>query len=398
MARAPIPLEKRSLFGGTKGLVVLAVLSAAGLAYSAVGLAFFAFTLLCLLLALRAWARLALLRVETSAELEGHRLYPGETFRIKAAFHNAKPLPVRIRLELAHPEGLTELPAESAFGEAALRAFGGAEMSWCYRAEKRGVYRLGPAGISSGDLLGLYRETSPFNFKDEIVVFPRKLRTLPLETPFRDFFGIHPSKGVVEDPAWYEGTRDYDGLRPARNIHWKASVRLGVLQEKIFAPTSHRKVFLVFEGAGFEEAEDPDGFESALELLGSIATSIAESGASFALATDRAVRTHPAVLPLGRGPEQLGSVLELLARIVPGRGRSTRRLLSGLGSSGAMGSGFVVVARGAAEGMASVRALAPSRRHGKIVVHATAAEPDFGEEGLQLLSFADLVESEEDRR
>ena len=69
MSRAPTPLEKRSLFGGTKGLLLLALLSAAGLAYSGVGLAFFAATLLGLLLTLRAWARLALFRVETVAVL-----------------------------------------------------------------------------------------------------------------------------------------------------------------------------------------------------------------------------------------------------------------------------------------------------------------------------------------
>jgi len=397
MDSGPAPVAGRSLLGGAKGLATLALLAAGGLAFSATTLAAFSATLLFLLLALRLWARLALFRVEAELRIEGRRVFPGEAFRLVAGLRNRKPLPVWLGLELVHPPGIAAGITEGFSGEAAVPAYGRAEGIWTYRAGKRGVYRLGPAGLSAGDLLGLFREARVLPFEGEVVVFPRKLTTLALDSPFRDFFGIHPSKGVIEDPAWYEGTRDYDGSRPARNIHWKASVRFGVLQEKIFAPTSHRKVFLVFEGAGFAEAEDGLGFELALELLASLASAIAESGASLALVTDRAVRGFPAHLPLGRGPEQLGAILELLARVSPRQGTPTRRLVAGgspagpAGGSG--GAGFVVLAREAREGVASLRNLAPLRRYGRIVVHATRAT-ETEEEGIRLLSFRELLPPE----
>ncbi|MFA6346023.1 MAG: DUF58 domain-containing protein, partial [Syntrophales bacterium] len=85
-----------------------------------------------------------------------------------------------------------------------------------------------------GDLLGLCRKEKTLSFERDIVVFPRLLPLRDLEPPFRDYFGIHPAKGIIEDPAWYEGTREYSGNKPARNIHWKASARTDRLQTKEF--------------------------------------------------------------------------------------------------------------------------------------------------------------------
>jgi uncharacterized protein (DUF58 family) len=165
-----------------------------------------------------------------------------------------------------------------------------------------------------GDVLGLYRTQKLLPYRSAIVVFPRLVPVMMPELPFLEYFGIHPAKGIIEDPAWYEGTREYSGDKPARHIHWKASARLNQLQEKIFQPTSHRKIYIILDGEAFANHKDHAGFETAIELAASLALEYAGTGASVAVATDRSVRNYPASLDLGRGPEQLGRVFELLAR------------------------------------------------------------------------------------
>ena len=144
---------------------------------------------------------------------------------------------------------------------------------------------------------------------------------------------MHTGRGPVDDPAWYAGTREYSGLRPAKNIHWKASARLGALQEKIYEPTYHRKVLFVFDAQSYTvlpKSEDEAAinlfdfrdaalrdYERMLETMGTLAAKLMESGASFGLVSDCS-GTKPApgitTLPAGRGPEQLGLFLETLAR------------------------------------------------------------------------------------
>ena len=333
---------EESYFVFPLSIALLSALAFFAAANSAWMPAIFAATTLLLMLGVRLWARLGLSRLDVSLACSGDRLFPGESFTLRADIANRKILPVWMCLELSRPEELKPLAPEEIGGEVGLLPFEKVSGSWAFSAERRGVHRLGPAKIIAGDLLGFCRKEKKLSFGRDIVVFPRLLPLRDLEPPFRDYFGIHPAKGIIEDPAWYEGTREYSGNKPARNIHWKASARLAVLQEKIFEPTSHKKIFFLLDGQGFESAEDGGGFETALEVLGSLAARFAETGASFALATDRAVRGRPAVLPLGRGPEHLGAFLELLARCESDRGRPMVPLVRAVGSSGA---GFVVVSR-----------------------------------------------------
>lgn len=333
---------EESYFTFSLSIALLSVLAFVAAATASGMLATLAATTLLLMLAVRIWARLSLARLEVVLSCSADRLFPGESFQLKADIANRKILPVWMHLELSRPEALKPTAAGEVEGETGLLPFEQVAGTWTYRAEKRGVHRLGPAKVIAGDLLGLCRKEKALSFGQDIVVFPRLVPLGDLELPFRDYFGIHPAKGIIEDPAWYEGTREYSGNKPAKNIHWKASARLNVLQEKIFEPTSHKKIFFLLDGEGFESAEDHAGFEAALEILGSLAARFAETGASFAVATDRIVKGRSAALPLGRGPEHLGMVLELLARCEQGKGRSIVSLVRGVGASGA---GFVIISR-----------------------------------------------------
>ncbi|HWR11970.1 MAG TPA: DUF58 domain-containing protein [Rectinemataceae bacterium] len=356
-----------SYFVITLSVAFLGVLAFFAAATSSIALATFSATTFILTLAIRLFGRFGLSRLDVALSCDGDRFFCGDSFTLRAEIANNKILPVWMRLTLKHPEALKPLVAEGVEGESGLLPFEKISGSWSFSAERRGAHNLGPAILTAGDILDLYRKEKILSFKREIIVYPRLVPIGELELPFRDYFGIHPSKGIIEDPAWYEGTREYTGNKPARNIHWKASARLDILQEKIFEPTTHQKIFFLMDGEGFRRAEDKDGFERALEMLASLATRFAERGASFTVATNRLVRGFPAVLPLGRGPEHLGMVLELLARCEFEHGQAILPLISGVGHQGA---GFVVIARKPGEIMKKFIALPATNRDKVMFVFA----------------------------
>lgn len=378
------------------GLGVVALFAAAN---AAVPLASFALVSLVLMIAVRLWGRLSLRGLEVSLECDTLKLFVGDSMSVGARIANHKALPVWVRLEVVRPrvrvgdsgmvvgggevgavsEVFREESGEGVGGEAGLLPFEEISGGWRLRGLRRGVFRLGPAFIHAGDMLGLYKKEKKLPYSWEIVMYPKLVALRNFDVPFRDYFGIHPSKGIIEDPAWYEGTREYSGNRPARAIHWKASARYGKLQEKIFEPTSHQKVFFILEGLGFRHVQDQAGFEKALEVCASLAVRLAETGASFGIAVDCAVKGFPAILPLGRGPEHLGMLLEVLARCEFERGQSIAQLI---GSVGVQGAGFVILARSPSESTERFFALPSARRNRILFVFArTAAENGEAGEG-----------------
>jgi uncharacterized protein (DUF58 family) len=280
---------------------------------------------LCIAFAADLWARLAFSRLSFSLRCGRDRVFPGENLELVIELYNMKLLPVWLTLELPLPPLLKEEEDTGGLLQSGLRLLSREKCRRVLRltAGRRGVARPGPAQISAGDLLGLDSRTRSFEAAREIVVFPRRLRLKTLPVPFQEYFGARAARGPVEDPAWYAGTRDYTGTRPAKNIHWKASARLGTLQEKLYEPTLRRKLLFILDAGGWNDGEEraeagriPDKFERMMETLGALAAALAETGASFGLLTNaRLENSSGGVLPVGRGPEHLGDLLEILARV-----------------------------------------------------------------------------------
>lgn len=299
----------------------------------------------------RLWSRLAMTRLKVEIGTDRDRLFPEDEFRLIARLQNDKVLPLRLRLVLPDPTKImTGIPVETDEGklsaETFLFSFENSSKAWNLTAPQRGVYRLGPVKGYGGDPTGLSEKLKLFPGTRELLVFPRLRRIKEPQLSFREFFGIHASKGPVEDPAWYAGTRDYSGNRPAKNIHWKASARLGKLQEKLFEPTSHRKVLFVLDIRGYLEVqkESYDGrgeeaFETCLEALGALVLSLMETGASFGLVTNAHIRGGTRkYLDIGRGPEHAGALLEILARLQLKEGENLEEMVYEVGKSG---TGFI---------------------------------------------------------
>jgi len=391
------PFVSQSMFSFSISLVLTGFVLFFALANSISGLAAVTAGIIILMSATRLWAALSLARLGAEVGCDKDRLFPDEDFEIRVDLENRKPLPVWIGLELPAPR--TFAPAEGGENARGLRSetgllpFEKLSGRWSYVVKKRGVYSLGPMVLRSGDLLGLHRKEKTLAFRKEIVVYPRLRPITGPELSFREYFGIHPSKGLVEDPAWYAGTRDYSGTRPAKNIHWKASARLDSLQEKIFEPTSHRKVFFLLDGHGFLRNRDDQEFETTLEIVASLAARSAETGASFGMATNFEVVNFAPLLPLGRGPEHLGRLLELLARIRPEAGEN---IISLLERGGICGVGYVVCAREVDEKTRRYFDL-PSARRNRMIFLFARESPDGASKEYPACYFREILPSGTER-
>lgn len=263
------------------------------------------------------WARWSLSYIRCHSLVDRNRLFPGERFHLKVAVENGKALPVWVSVRVAGAEALRLTNGtEGATGECGLLWYQRAHFAWEFSAARRGVYSLGPARISSGDLLGFYPKEKALGEAREVIVYPRlvPLRSFPL--PRRDFFGVPGAASPVEDPVYVLGTRDYQAGRPARYMHWKATARHQRLQEKVFEPTEQEKVLLVIETDQFAKHQAEEEFEATLEVAASVVCWLDQHGCAMGLLTNGVMTDgHSQSIPITRNPGQLPSMLECLARL-----------------------------------------------------------------------------------
>jgi len=264
----------------------------------------------------RLWSRLSLLKIRSFAVVDKPKLFPDESFVLRVSVANAKFLPVWLQMNVPFEDAFDPASGEMRFtGECGLLWYQEVRFTRELIARQRGVYRLGPAWMRVGDLFGFFSRQKRTTDDIEVIVYPRLVPLKPLLLPSRDFFGLPGAKTPIQDPIYILGTRDYQHGRPARHIHWKASARHNRLQEKIFEPSEQKKILLTLEVSQFEKANASEDFERALEVVGSLAVQFDKSGYALGFLTNGLVDEGPSILPMGRSPQQLPAILEILARL-----------------------------------------------------------------------------------
>jgi len=280
-----------------------------------VDLAIFAFLIMTIAGAAKVWSRLAHRRLSCDTTLDRGKVFPGESVSLRIHVENNKLLPVHFRVKLASDRVLTPADPQAIHSHhGGLLWFQSATFRFDFVARKRGVYPIGLAGFAAGDLLGFFPREQAVEESNRVVVFPRlvPLRSRPL--PGQDLFGQAGAAHALEDPVYILGTRDYQQSRPARYIHWKASARHGRLQEKVFQPSTQRKIILCVDAASYTAKQAEDDFERTLEVVGSLALRLVRQGQSVGLATDAPTEDGgPTILAPAMGPVQASSILEALA-------------------------------------------------------------------------------------
>lgn len=278
------------------------------------------------------WNRYALARVEFERTFSTQRAFPGDTVELAITITNRKPLPLtQIEVRDRIPAGLHIDSDDIAFDNEDRQAIQRAtsmrwyeRVTWRYSVvcQKRGTYRIGPAQLDSGDPFGFYRAARDMPPGESLIVYPSLLPLHELGLPARNPLGTLRARTLIRDPLLTIGVRDYHPDDPIKDVHWAATARTGVLQTRIYEPTTARELAIILDLDSFEQYwRGVD--DTQIERLISAAATVAKTGLAEGYAVGMYVNGSPAQfeqlvrLPPGRSPAQLERIMETLARLTP---------------------------------------------------------------------------------
>jgi uncharacterized protein (DUF58 family) len=265
----------------------------------------------------KAWSLISLSRVSCSVHLDKGRAFPQETVTLTTNVENAKFLPVWVQIQWPWGSVLGSMDEASiAPQESGLLWHQRVQFHRSLKALRRGVYQVGPSHISTSDFFGFFKSKKKLNEIEQIIVYPRLVELKPVDLPKHDLFGTPGDQSPVKDPVYVMGTHDYHPSRPSRHIHWKASARHLRLQEKIFEPSEQGRIIMVLDAGTFEKDQAVDPFEYTLEVIASLILQWTKTRLAVGFMTNGTTQGGDfAVVPTGRNPKQLSTILEVLARL-----------------------------------------------------------------------------------
>jgi len=313
----------------------LALIFLLGLLGGVYPLAAFALMLLIISAAAFWWKRHALDGVQVQRKFLYRRGYPGETLQMLVEAENRKFLPLtwlRVYDLLPMPVAPED---EAAIRQTHVQEVGALislfSLRWYERDRRaytlllrqRGVYRLGPASIESGDLFGLFEQVNPEGPVDYLTVFPESLPFQTLQLPSGDPFGDRRARRrLYEDPNQPMGVRDYRPEDDFRRIHWPATAHTGALQVKVYQPISARMLVICLNVSTLKhywEGTDPVLLEYLVKVTATIIEQALEDGYRVGLVSNGCLShaDQPFRVPPGRSPAHLAALLTALASVTP---------------------------------------------------------------------------------
>ena len=280
------------------------------------------------------WARYSLVNVEYVRELEGGRVFSGDSVKMQIRLTNRKLLPLAwIEIEDSMSDRLRlrerDINPSGVPGVAVLRIT--TAMRWYERVTwnltvecpARGYFPIGPVTLRSADAFGFFQQREQLPEVAHITVYPAIADLDRILVPARHLFGEQRiQRPIITDPMRTIGIRDYRPEDSFRHIHWKATARAQTLQTKIFEPTTSIQfgIFLnldtferYWEGLDFERAE------GAIITAATIAVHAVEDELMVGMyangvvgGSDQALRIRPS-----RDERQLENILSGLAKLSP---------------------------------------------------------------------------------
>lgn len=298
-------------------------------------LLFFAGAVLLLALAVSwLWGRYCLDGLEYHRSFSRPAVPFGEELTLTVRVVNRKPLPLSW-LEIADelPKTVTlvrgELLPSWKAGRVmlrnllALRWYQRVTRHYRLRCPTRGEQVFGPVELRSGDLFGLAHRRMELPERQRVLVYPKVVAVEVLGLPSRFPLGDerNPNR-LFTDPPRVAGIRPYVEGDSIRQVHWKATARLGTPQVKTFDPSATLRtiLFLNLDTSPTPWAgAHPDRLELAICVAATLANHLALRRAQFGLMANGLLPNvrGPARIPASRSPRQLTAVLRLLAQVTP---------------------------------------------------------------------------------
>ena len=275
-------------------------------------------------------ARIALLGVEVSCDIEPTRMVAGDALVARITVVNRKPFPMPwLEVRLALPEGIEQEPPVPGAPRGSIGAgFSprGSErvtLAFALRSTRRGAYEVGPVKLRSGDWLGFCHIDATLPALRSVVIYPRPLSVADRHRPsLRPLAETATKRGLLPDPLRFRGVREHRSGDPRKEIHWKASARLGSLHTKQYEPATSLDAIFLLNVATYDQywiQADPDAAETVISATVELIRLAADAGRQIGLVTngiDNVTHKRPRSA-IGRGPRPITRALEILARLGP---------------------------------------------------------------------------------
>ncbi|WP_353827439.1 DUF58 domain-containing protein [Agromyces sp. SYSU T0242] len=167
--------------------------------------------------------------------------------------------------------------------------------------ERRGVVDVGPARTVRADPIGLMRREIVWSGVHELHVHPRTVAVSALSTGYlRDLEGA-PTRDLTASDIAFHALREYQPGDDRRYIHWRSSAKTGTFMVRQFEETRRSRLMVLLDLAA-DAYEDPDDFELAVSVAGSIGARAIRDARSLAFVVsgrERPRRASSARRPAG---------------------------------------------------------------------------------------------------
>lgn len=303
-------------------------------------------------------------RLEVQRHVEPLTLTVGQKAMVSLAVHNRSAYP---SLSMPAEDSLTpELGGRARFLLPAIPRRGTRSVVYTVRAERRGLHRIGPLAIRTGDPFGLTNSLLPLPGHTDLVALPA-IRPLVRRAGLVGGSGsggadtLAPGQSGMDDAS----LRQYHVGDDLRRIHWPVTAHRGELIVRHDGRAPVRQAVMCLDpelphGRG----EESPALEWAVEALASIASHLVAQGYSLRLALPAHVAAgqHAQTLDLDETVRKLALVNPQDGRLLEraraaswqdAQGGATESRLVTATRDIAVGSGLVVLAVGAHDAAAA---------------------------------------------
>lgn len=316
-------------------LPIIGIIFYIGLVLRSSFLVAFSITLVVVFVLAYWWQKNSLIGVEYRRRFHFTRAFPGEVHPVSLEIENRKLLPLTwLRIQDSWPEAVAPtdenvLAPSHISGEGllvnvmSLRWYERTRRNYDILFQKRGVYKIGPVRMASGDIFGMYESIDDLNLIEELTVFPTLAPLHGLYVPPENPFGDERSRRrLFEDPNRPMGVREYHPEDSFRRVHWPATARTNRLQVKVFQPTSAQVMVLCLNVSTYHrywEGVYPALLEHLLSVSATVMSEWVYDGYRVGLISNGCLANsdQPFRIPPGRSPKQLSYLLQALAGVTP---------------------------------------------------------------------------------
>lgn len=304
----------------------------------------------------KAW----LVGLECERSASRQQIWQGDELEVNVKVTNRRGWPIPwIFIEDYHP---ADFPRKGGNKRLAILMPGrSVTLNYKLTCPRRGYHRIGPVLYESGDLFGLHKRFRTGESRNYVSVLPTVAYIETFNVAARRPQGpVRITNRLYADPTRINNIREYVPGDPLNTIHWKATARTGQLHVKTFEPTSVTGGTLIMDW--HEDSYVPEKRESRMELavttVASIAYLLQMSGEQVGLLTNArdaaevaryelasvqtgnrfemddllrmeedSTRISPLTVPTRRSPDQAQTIIENLARVLPGHGLDLHQLI-----------------------------------------------------------------------